>query len=179
MLTPWTDTDNWNTLGGTGIQTNGIQALATPTFTAGNSGLNPDVQGGYLEFDVTSDVQAWAAGSRPNYGWAFIPWPGGGNGWGFASSENVNIGWRPQLRIYFTGGTIVVPIHITSIARGPSTATIQFTGAASSSFTVLRSGTVNGTYTSAGPATTDGSGNGTFIDNSPLPGAAFYRISSP
>ena len=62
MLAPWTDTDNWNTLVN-GIQTDGVEALVTPTFTAGNTGLTPDVQGGNLEFDVTSDVQAWARAS--------------------------------------------------------------------------------------------------------------------
>jgi len=178
MLAPWTDTDNWNTLVN-GIQTDGVEALVTPTFTAGNPGLTPDVQGGNLEFDVTSDVQAWAAGSRPNYGWAFIPWTGGGNGWGFASSENVNIGWRPQLRIYYTASAASTPIHITSINRGPTSVTLNFTGAASTGFLVWRATSVNGPYTNIGPATSNVSGVGSFTDNAPPAGAAFYKVSGP
>jgi len=42
--------------------------------------------GAFNSFEVTSDVQAWASGA-PNNGWGIIPWPGGGNGWGFAISE--------------------------------------------------------------------------------------------
>ena len=37
--------------------------------------------------------------------------------------------------------------------------------------------TVNGTYTNIGPATSDGSGQGSFVDNAAPVGAAFYKVS--
>jgi len=43
----------------------------------------------------------------------------------------------------------------------------------------VRSGTVNGTYTSIGTATTQPDGTGSFTDNAPLPQQAIYRISFP
>jgi hypothetical protein len=178
MLVPWQDTSTWNSMNN-GVSADGVEAVVAPSFNAGNASLSPDVQGGFLTFDVTADVQAWGANVRPNYGWVFLPWPQGGNGWGWGTAEATAANARPQLRIYYTGGTVGTPIHITSIVRGASTATIQFTGGASTTFSVQRATVVNGSYTSIGSASTDGSGNGTFTDNSPPAGAAFYRISSP
>jgi hypothetical protein len=180
MLTPWQDSDSWNSLGGNGISPDGVQAASVPTFTAGNSSLTPDVQGGYLTFDVTTDVQAWDNAARPNYGWVMIPWPAGGNGWGFATAENAATNSRPQLRVYYTGGSVVVtPIHIVSITGAPAAPTLHFTGPASSPATIYRSGTVDGTYTSIGTTTFLGDGTGSFPDPTPLTGQAFYKVSSP
>jgi hypothetical protein len=68
---------------------------------------------------------------------------------------------------------------IRSITRDSTTATIVFSGIIGNTYTVLRSGTVNGGYSSIGTATVQPDGSATFTDNSPLPGAAFYRISYP
>jgi len=176
MLAPWQDTDTWNTLVN-GIQTDGVEAATNATVSAGSPTLNPNVCGGYMSFEVTPDAQAWASGSRPNYGWAILPWNGGGDGWAVSMSESIDERERPQLRVYYSG--VTAPTHISSISRGASSATIQFTGPASTSFTVQRATVVTGPYSGIGPATTDGSGNATFTDNSPPGGQAFYRISSP
>lgn len=176
MLTPWELTDTFNSLGGR-IQPNGVQAAATPTAVAGTAGLDPNVCGGYMSFEVTTDVQAWVSGSRPNYGWAVLPWDGGGDGWGVAMSENAEERARPRLRVYFTPGAPVITIQ--TITRTSTSVTITFAGAAGETYNVLRSGNVAGGYTSVGSAVANGSGVATFMDNSPLADAAFYRISFP
>ncbi|MCL4207829.1 MAG: DNRLRE domain-containing protein [Pirellulaceae bacterium] len=120
MLQDWTDASStWNSWG-SGIQADGIEARAAYNSRAGNDSLAPLVQGAFNPFDVTADVQDWVRGELPNYGWAILPWPGGTNGWGFASSEayegDANLGVdppvrpneRPQLRVYFTAPEIVV-----------------------------------------------------------------------
>src|SRR5256885_16872024 len=116
-----------------------------------------------MPFEVTPDIQAWVNGGRSNYGWAILPWPNGGDGWAVPMPESVNERERPQLRIYYTANAVTT-IQITSITRGASTATVQFTGPASSSFTVLRSTSVNGTYSSIGTASSDGTGHASFTD---------------
>src|SRR5207248_1566887 len=136
--------------------------------------LNPNVCGGYMSFEVTSDVQAWSSGTTANNGWVVLPWPNGGDGWGISMSESATERDRPRLRVYYSPSIV-----IRSITRGSTSATIQFTGPPNTSCTVRRSATVNGTYTGIGPATIQPDGTASFIDNSPLPGQAFYRISSP
>lgn len=174
MLTTWQDTDTWNTIGG-GIQP-GVQAAATATTFAGSASRDPNVCGGYMSFDVTADAQAWANGS-PNYGWAFLPWDGGGDGWNVATSENAEERARPRLRVFYTPG--VPQIVIKSVVPTPTSVTINFGGEVGTTYSVQRSGDVAGTYTIIGTATVEADGTATFIDNSPLTDAAFYRISNP
>jgi hypothetical protein len=179
MLQPWQDTSTWNSMVN-GISADGVEAAITPTAVAGNSSLTPDVQGGYLTFEVTPDVQAWSSNTRPNYGWAFIPWPAGGNGWAWSTAEATDPNTRPQLRVYYTAVAPATPIVINSISRGATSATIKFTAAPSTAYTVLRSSTVNGTYSSVGTITTQSDGTATFVDSTSLPpDAGFYRISNP
>ena len=175
MLQPWADTATWNTMVN-GIQTDDVEAAASISVAAGTSALTPFAQGGFNAFELTDDVRLWVSGARANYGWAILPWTNGADGWFFGTAQNGTAINRPELRVYFTPGVFVV---INSINRGPTSATLQLTGPASTGFTVLRSGTVNGTYTSVGSGTTLGDGTASFTDNSPLPGAAFYRISIP
>ncbi|MBM4093899.1 MAG: DNRLRE domain-containing protein, partial [Planctomycetes bacterium] len=116
MLQAWTDfLTNWDSWGGNGVQPDGIEAVTTPSVAAGNASRSPDVQGAFNPFDVTADVQAWVSGTRENYGWAILPWSGGTNGWGFASSEategDPGLGLpneRPQLRVFYTPAGITV-----------------------------------------------------------------------
>src|SRR5207247_2306403 len=103
------------------------------TVVAGSPTLNPNVCGGFQPFDVTSDVQTWASGARANYGWAILPWTNGGDGWGISMSESATERERPQLRVYYTPG-----ILITSIVRGPTSATIKFTGEVGKTYTIQR-----------------------------------------
>ena len=69
---------------------------------------------------MTVDVQNWVDATMSNNGWAFIPWEGGTNGWGFASSDAVQ-NERPELRVFFTPpGVTVSPTAdlVTSEAGG-------------------------------------------------------------
>jgi hypothetical protein len=173
MLAPWQDTDTWNTLVN-GVSADGVEASTTPSATLGFAALTPAFVGGYHSFDMTSDVQAWVGGTKANYGWVGLPWPNGADGVGFGTAEQSLEKNRPQLRVYY-----LPSIVIRSITRNSTSATIVFTAVVGNTYTVLRSATVNGTYTSIGTATVQPDGSATFVDNSPLASAAFYRISYP
>jgi hypothetical protein len=173
MLIPWTDTTaTWN-LFVDGLAPDGVKAAAAPTATAGNITLDPNVTG-LTEFDLTPDVQLWANGAAPNYGWVFLPWPYGGDGWGISSSEATNVGYRPQLRVYytFTGTFMLTPVV------SPTSVQVKFIGEIGKTYTVVRRAVVSGTgaWTTLGPATVDEGGTATYTDNSPLQDAAFYQV---
>lgn len=91
MLFDWTSlpTWSWNAFGA-GVQFDGTEALSTADLTAGKIAL------GTREFDVTSSVQAWAAGAA-NFGWAVRT--GSTDSWAFTSSEGAI---RPLLTINYT-----------------------------------------------------------------------------
>ena len=132
---------------------------------------------------MTDDLQIWANGTRPNYGWAVVPWTGGTDGWGFRSSKwsSVVPGYtpeqeRPRLRVFFTVGAIAIPAVIKPLIISPSQIQVQFTGTAGFSYHIFRASSLDGVWTDLGPATTDGGGNGSFNDNGPLSSAAFYRV---
>jgi hypothetical protein len=124
MLTPWSDTDTWNTLNG-GATTDDVQASSTYNFQAGRPERDPNVQGGFNPFDVTADVQAWVNG-QANYGWAALPWEGGTDGWGIATSEASLAQHRPELRIYFTAGPGVTLDPIANLTASEDGATAEF-----------------------------------------------------
>lgn len=178
LLQTWEDTTStWN-FWVNGIQADGVEAATTPTAVAGNASLNPDVQAAYLSFELTSDVQAWTLGTRPNYGWAVLPWPNGGNGWGFATAEATVERNRPQLRVFYTanaGNNIVMLTPVWS----PSSVQVSFTATVGNTYSVLRAPSVTGPWTPIGSATVQPNGTGTFTDNSPLAGAAFYIVRDP
>jgi hypothetical protein len=173
MLTAWQDTDTWNTLVN-GISADGAEASTTPSATLGFPALNPFFVGGYHSFDMTTDVRAWISGTKTNYGWVGLPWPNGSDGVGFGTAEQALEKNRPQLRVYY-----LPSIVIRSITRDSTSATIVFSGIIGNTYSVLRSATVNGAYTSIGTALVQPDGSATFTDNSPLAGAAFYKISFP
>jgi len=184
MLQPWTDsTVTWNTYGAEGIQPDGIVADTTPSFVAGNSSLNPLVQGTMNTFEVTGDLQTWANGTRPNYGWAVLPWPGGTDGWGYRSSKwsSVVPGYapeqeRPRLRVYYTAGAIAIPANVKPLVLSSSLVTVPFTGTAGFSYHIWRAATLSGAWTDLGAVATDDGGNGSFQDHAPLSSTAFYRV---
>jgi hypothetical protein len=174
MLTPWQDTDTWNTLVD-GVSADGVEAAATPSATAGNASLNPLVVGGYHSFEMTTDVQAWVNGTRPNYGWVGLPWPNGNDGWGIGLSENGTELNRPQLRVFYTPS-----IYIRSITLAPGSVTIVFSGIVGNTYSVRRDAIVNGAYSFiVGTATVQPDGSATVVDSSPPASAAFYRVSYP
>jgi hypothetical protein len=173
MLQPWQDTATWNSMVN-GISADGIEAAVASSADAGSPTFKPFVQGGYHSFELTPDVQSWANGTKANYGWAILPWSNGTDGWGIATSEVATERDRPQLRVYYTP-----PLTITSITRGPTSATLNLLGPAGTVCSVQRAVIVTGPYTTIGPATLQPNGTATFTDNSPPAGAAFYRLSVP
>ncbi len=180
LLKPWDDTTStWTFWGGRGIVADGVDALATPSASAGNATRVPNAPGGFFNFDMTSDVQAWVDNVRPNYGWGIIPWPLGGDGWGIGTSETPEEIGRPQLRVFYTPGSGSVAAVLLKPTVTQSSVTVRFTGTIGSTYTVLRSGSLTGSFTSIGTATVQGDGTATLIDNAPLAGTAFYRVSNP
>jgi hypothetical protein len=176
MLISWDQTNTWNSFNN-GISADDVEAVQATTASAGNPTLNPNVEASFLTFDLTSDVQAWVSGTRPNYGWVILPWPNGGDGWGFDTSDAANEIQRPQLRVYYTPGPAIISIK--TINRTATDVTITFGGEVGTTYSVRRASTVDGTYSVVGSATVQEDGTATFTDNSPPAGAAFYRISNP
>ncbi|XZE55325.1 DNRLRE domain-containing protein [Planctomycetaceae bacterium SH139] len=111
MLETWTDLDTYNTLID-GVSPDGVEALETFRTQAGNETRNPNVQGGFHDWDVTADVQDWVNGVRGNNGWAILPWLNGTDGWGFQASEATIEAERPRLEIYWTETTNAAPTDI-------------------------------------------------------------------
>jgi hypothetical protein len=187
MLQAWdVNTVTWNTFGGNGVQANGIEAAITPTALAGNSSLNPDVQGTVNSYEVTTDLQAWANGTLPNNGWVILPWVNGSNGWFSRSSKFVSLvdPLKPQiecprLRVFYTTGVIITPAVIQSLGVSPTQVQVPFTGTAGKTYTILRASAVTGPWGSIGTATVTGGGTATFTDASPLSAGAFYRVVYP
>jgi hypothetical protein len=176
LLQPWDDTTaTWNTWVN-GIDPDGVEAALTPTVNAGYAARTPDVQGGYNSFEVTSDLAAWASGSRNNYGWAILPWPAGGDGWGINLSESGVERDRPQLRVFYSPNSNAI---IKSLNWTPASVTLQFIGVPGTVYSVQRSGNVATGYGTIGTATAQSDGTAAFTDNSPLPTTGFYRITAP
>jgi hypothetical protein len=171
MLIPWVATNTWNYFV-EGIQADDVEAALIPTVTAGSADLAPNVPGGWPTLDVTSDVQLWANGTA-NYGWVFLPWPYGTDGWGIASSKFGTVASRPQLRVYYSYTAAVMLTPVVS----PGNVQVKFAGEIGKTYEVVRSPAVGTgvTWTKVGEATVDEGGTATFVDNSPLPNAAYYR----
>lgn len=99
MLQPWDAGATWreffdNSQGRAGmlpgVQTDGVEAVATPDLTTGPVAL------GAARLDVTASVQAWADGA-PNHGWVFRPL--GADAWSFAAFDAALPAARPRLRV--------------------------------------------------------------------------------
>jgi len=176
MLIPWNDTDLWTTFG-SGITNDGVKAAVATSVAAGSPALDFFVQGGYLEYELTADVAAWANGAA-NYGWVILPWVDGGDGWFFGSANNGTAKNRPQLRVYYTPGTVTAQVHIGTVTRNGNATTLTFTGAPNTTYNVVRSGVVTGPYGLVSTATTDSNGNGSFNDDLAPAGTAFYQIQN-
>ncbi len=179
MLEPWEATNTWNMFTN-GVQADGIEAVVAPSAVAGDTSLAM-VPGGYHSFEMTADVQAWAYDYRPNYGWVILPWEFGRDGFGIGSAEQAEEKARPQLRVYYSPGTIPQTDVITlqTPVWSPTSVQVKFTATANKTYSVQRAGTLGGTWETRGPATTGADGQATFTDNAPLAGAAFYRVIYP
>jgi hypothetical protein len=173
MLQPWQATSTWNSLSG-GITADDVEAVAANSASIGSAALTPIAVGGFHSFELTPDVQSWFNGTRPNYGWAILPWVNGTDGWSFGTAETGTVRNRPELRVFYTPSLV-----ITSITHGPTSVDINFIGPAGAVCSVQRAAAVGGPYITQGPATIAPNGTGTFNDPSPLADAAFYRIRIP
>lgn len=173
MLQPWEDTNTWNGLVN-GIQTDDVEAASATSAAGGTAALTPFVQGGFNNFELTDDVQAWVSGTRPNHGWAILPWTSGGDGWFFSTAENATERDRPQLRVYYTPSIVLLPP-----VWSPASVEVSFLGLIGTNYSILRAPAPTGPWTTNGSATVQPSGIGTFTDNSPLPGASYYRVQYP
>lgn len=178
MLTPWDATATWNSLVN-GIQADGVEAALNPTTVAGSASLDPNVQGGFNSFEVTSDVQAWVDGSRTNYGWAMLPWPGGGDGWGIGMAEAASEVERPRLRVFYSMTSSISAALVQSPVMGTGQVQIRFQGTPNKTYEIHRAATLGGNWVTIGTATVAGDGTCSFTDNAPLPGSAFYRVVYP
>lgn len=178
MLQPWQDTNTWNSLVD-GVTADGVEAAVAPTAVAGNANRDPNVQAAMLSFELTPDVQAWVNNSRPNYGWAILPWPSGSDGWGFGTAEQTAAVNRPQLRVYYTPGVVPEVVTLLPLLVTPTTVQVSFTGAASQTYSVQRVGALGAAWETRGTIITGADGKATFSDDAPLAGAAFYRVIRP
>ena len=160
MLIPWNDTDSFSTFG-SGIHADNVQASLVTSASAGSPNLDSSAQGGYLSYELTTDVAQWVSGAKPNYGWVILPWVGGGDGWFFHTAEHATESYRPQLRVYYTPAVVQPTIRISGATRTATTTVLNFTGAPNTTYTIVRATTVKGTYSSVGTATTDANGAGT------------------
>jgi hypothetical protein len=178
LLLPWQDTTTtWNSWNN-GIQADDVEAAATPSVTLGNPSLTPKVQGAFYALDVTPDVQTWVSGTRTNYGWVGLPWPGGTDGWGIATAESTVERNRPQLRIYYTSPANQ-PLCLLPPVWNSTHVQVRFNGAAGATYTVQRASGLGASWSTLGTATVGPDGLGLFNDASPVPGTAFYRIRYP
>jgi hypothetical protein len=87
----------WNSVDD-GISTDGLEAILGE-----NGGLVPDVRDGYITFDVTESLAAWAAGA-PNNGWLLVS--GGNDAWRWDASEASTGADRPRLVVDYRTDTL-------------------------------------------------------------------------
>jgi hypothetical protein len=185
MRQPWDDTvSTWNSWTN-GIQANGIEADQNPSVLVGNRSLEPDVQATLNSVEVTSDILAWQAG-RPNYGWAFLPFVGGANGWGFRSSEFISFvdplkpeGERPRLRVYYTVPGSREPASLLTPVFEQGGLRIRFRGTPGSTYRLERSSSLGAGFNSVGELTVDSSGEASLIDSTPVSSEAYFRVVAP
>jgi hypothetical protein len=94
---------------------------------------------------------------------------------GFAGGEVSN-----YIRIEVVDN-VSVPCTLTGISRVGNGVRITFSGKPNTTYQIQRAAalTANTGWQNAGSAGSDGSGQGEFIDNNPLPGQGFYRTARP
>src|SRR5688500_2081359 len=103
---------------------------------------------------MTADVQNWSSGTRTNYGWVVVPWPGGGDGWGFGTAEQGLEQSRPRLRVYYTPGAVPPQIVAFPPTVTPTSVVIRFSGVRNTLYSIQRSATLTGQFTTIGTAST-------------------------
>jgi hypothetical protein len=152
MLSDWGNGSTWNSLG-SGIQTDGTEAVATPDVTVGSVAI------GSRDFDVTTSLQAWAAAgttteahNAANQGWLFET--SSTDGWFVDSSEGAT---KPLLSVTYTLDGPPPLAGVTVTQSGGSTAVTE--GGTTDTFTVALASapSANVTISIAGDADVTGS----------------------
>lgn len=94
MNTAWNENSTWNSLGG------GAHPGSSPLST-----FRVARRGAFYNINVTPSLQAWANGTRPNFGWVLTE-PSIRRGLvGMATSEYRNLRLRPVLTVKYTAAT--------------------------------------------------------------------------
>jgi hypothetical protein len=93
MITGWTTTSTWNSVGG-GIAADGVQAAVSSDFTG-----TPSIIGNTVYFDVSDTLQLWVDRKAPNNGWVLLPTST--HGLVVGSSEATNAAQRPSLDVSY------------------------------------------------------------------------------
>src|SRR5262245_44188740 len=110
MVMDWSDTNaTWNFFGGNGVSLDGVEAVATPDFTVGNSTTTIPV--GAWTIDVLPSLRAWSGGAV-NRGWYFRPDSAVDpftDGILFRSAEDTTANLRPLLTVDYTPSAVAAP----------------------------------------------------------------------
>jgi hypothetical protein len=107
LLTGWTEPNiTWDSMTG-GFSTNGLEAILGE-----NGALVPSMQDGYITFDVTESLAAWATGA-PNNGWVLVT--NGNDNWRWDTSEASDGADRPQLHVNYRTTLIPEPAGMVAI----------------------------------------------------------------
>ncbi|MBI4664456.1 MAG: DNRLRE domain-containing protein [Verrucomicrobia bacterium] len=118
MLVTWDESSNWDSMVD-GITADDVEAATTPDATF--PGASPRV---VIPLPV-STLQAWSDGTKPNYGWVFLP--SGTDGVDMDSSEHSNPDNRPLLTVEIAGPAEAP--KFTSISRSGANIVLAWTGA--------------------------------------------------
>lgn len=103
-------------------------------------------------------------------------------GWGNASTADSNTTSLGRMNGPRVRGTITdtpAPLVLSAPVVTPGSVTVGLSGAATTSYFILRAGAITGPWTTNGTVVTDGTGSGSHVDNAPLSGGAFYRARQP
>lgn len=100
MLMDWNSASaTWNSFD-EGVQTDGVEAVATPFLVIGANNGDTNIAEGRLVLDFTEALRRMQVGSVPGYGWALLPFmPNGTNGVDFYSAEGFELSTRPLLTV--------------------------------------------------------------------------------
>jgi hypothetical protein len=112
MLVSWTEGSVTGTgsFGGNGVQTDDVEASST---SLGQVTIPPV---GTYQWDVTSSIKSWLAGSSTNYGWLLYQTTGHNRESKWASSERGDQSERPKLTVEVAEPAAVIPEPLTMLA---------------------------------------------------------------
>lgn len=155
MIGSWNaDTTEWSDFDSSeGIQTDGSDALSTPSFIVPDTGYNCASCGsGFKTVDVLDDATAWLNGDA-NEGWVLKI--DSSDGWDFDSSEYSNASRRPKLVVDFVfAGQDLPPPPVTTATEEATEPTTTTTTEAPQTTTTTTEAPQTTTTTTEAPVTT-------------------------